>query len=203
MGHLYIPFLVIVVLICIRFVLLWLLPETAQSLQRFESVPNDDQASHAQSEVLDEPHQSFGPEEDHQSPNPGATKITEPRSRTLKSILELIQRPQLQFCFLAILFKRVAFSSETLLYQYASDVLNTQLSHTAWLRALQAVGATFITGVGVPLLMEVLKRDSRRPTSSSSFVVVQGSLAILVIGFISLWLGRHPVIVGIGTSGVA
>ncbi|KAL9098393.1 MAG: hypothetical protein Q9163_005939 [Psora crenata] len=202
MEHLSVPFLTILVLICIRFFLLWFLPETALSLQGFrgsDSIPNDDQALHAPSGILDGPEQSLEPEEDRGRQTADATNSAEPHSRALKSILDLVHRPQLQFCFLAILFKRVAFSSETLLYQYASDVLDTELSHTAWLRALQAVGATFSTGVGIPLSTQFLIRYARQSSLAASFSILQGSLAILVVGFLSLWLGRHTAIVGIAT----
>lgn len=201
MEHLFVPFLVILVLICIRFSLLWFLPETALSTQCFtgsDPIPNDDQALHARSGVLDGPNQSLEPEEGGWRQTTDATSGAEPHSRMLKSILDLVHHPQLQFCFLAILFKRIAFSSETLLYQYASDVLDTELSHTAWLRALQAVGATFSTGVGIPFSTQFLIRYAGQSSSAASFSIVQGSLAILVIGFLSLWLSRATFIVGIG-----
>lgn len=126
----------------------------------------------------------------------------QPRAHIWRKVYDLVQQPQIRFCFLAVLLKRMAFSSETLLYQYASDILGVVLSNTAWLRALQAIGATLVTGLGLPLAMQFLVRRGRQPSPSASFYVVQGSLTILAIGFITLWLGRYPAVIGIGKSQV-
>ncbi|MCJ1346999.1 hypothetical protein MMC31_005219 [Peltigera leucophlebia] len=93
----------------VRFALLWSLPETAPSLVGFASIPNDDQALHAGSGVVDRPSLSFEPGEDGGDQISELTKHTEPHSRVFKSILDVIHRPQLQFYFLAVLFKRIAF----------------------------------------------------------------------------------------------
>lgn len=175
------------------------LPETAPSLVGFDAIPNDDPELYALNGDSDVPRRSFEPEEDGGDRMSGVTKHKEPHLRTLESIVDMIRIPQLQFCILVVLFKRIAFSSETLLYQYASDVLNAQLSQTAWLRALQAIGATFATGVAVPFLMQILERRNRQSSSSASFLIVQGSLAVLATGFVFLWLERYPGIIGIGT----
>ncbi|MCJ1344640.1 hypothetical protein MMC31_002843 [Peltigera leucophlebia] len=81
MKHLLFPFMFIVILIGVRFALLWSLPETAPSLVGFASIPNGDQALHAESGVVDWPSLSFEPGEDGGDQISEPTKHTEPHSR--------------------------------------------------------------------------------------------------------------------------
>lgn len=202
MEHLWVPFALMMILIAIRFFILWFLPDTGPSRTGLTIAALEEQELSPQTSFPTRTAESPDSIDDASDRSVGSSASGKPSAHILRKVYDLVQRPQLRFCFLAVLLKRMAFSSQTLLYQYVSDVLGVALSNTAWLRVLQAIGATLVTGVGLPLAMQFLMRRGKQSSSSASFYVVQGSLAILVIGFIALWLGRHPAVIGIGKCNV-
>lgn len=198
MANLYVPFVVVFATIALRLVLVWALPETAPSCSMYTRRSSGDETSRSRSNDENVPSQSSRSIESLTHTQTEAIDYIEPGARMLIRIRHMLRLPQLQFCFVTMLFKRVAFSSETLLYQYASDVLDTKLSNTAWLRSLQAVGATIATAASVPLATYLLIKVTHQPASSTSLFIVQASLAILTLGFVALWLGQGAASIGIG-----
>lgn len=197
MEHLWAPFALILTLMGVRFLILWLLPETSSSRTGIQAAWEENQRIHSRT-VLAEGSTESPEHLDNAEDQFIGLKTSKRPYRIWKNVYDLIQKPQIQFCFLAVFLRKIAFSSEALLYQYASDVLSIALSKTAWLRALQSIGATLVTGIGVPVTMRLLTRKCDQTSSIASFIIVQGSLAILSAGFIALWLGRTSVVVGIG-----
>lgn len=198
MKHLWVPFALILALMGVRFLILWLLPETSSSRTGIQAACEENQRMPAPT-VLPE-----GSTESPEYIDNAEDQFIDLRTsegaypRIWKHIYDLIQRPQIQFCFLAVFLRRIAISSEALLYQYASDVLSITLSKTAWIRALRSIGATLVTGIGVPVAMRLLTRQRDQTSSTATFMIVQGSLTILSAGFITLWLGHTSVVIGIG-----
>ncbi|KAM0807545.1 putative Major facilitator superfamily (MFS) profile domain-containing protein [Seiridium cardinale] len=92
-------------------------------------------------------------------------------------------------CFIG---KRIAFSSEGFISQYASEILHKNISQTYWLRTFNYAGMLIVLGVILPLLSRCLAN----PTNE--LVVVRGSLVDLMVGFTILWRGRSLVALSTG-----
>lgn len=198
MKHLWIPFALIMALMGVRFLILWLIPETSSLRTGMPTAGEENRRVPSRTVLPVGSRESPDHLDDTNDRFMGSRASERPGPRTWENTFDLIRRPQIQICFLAFFFNRIAFSSEKLIFQYASDVLGIALSDTAWFKALQSIGATLVTGIGVPVAMRLLRRQHDQTPSTVSFRIVQSSLMILSVGFIILWLGRKPAVIGIG-----
>ncbi|THX10071.1 hypothetical protein D6D13_05584 [Aureobasidium pullulans] len=111
------------------------------------------------------------------------------------TVLSLLAIPGIWFCFLSFLLKRIAFSSENLIYQYTSEVLRQRLDQVVWIRVALGLGASLMTVIVLPLLSCTLSGKG----VAAQFVnvwVIRFSLLIVIIGFVIMWLAQHPVQIG-------
>ncbi|KAK6066405.1 MFS transporter [Seiridium cupressi] len=115
--------------------------------------------------------------------------FTAMRSSSLWSFFEHRGLNAIFGCFIG---KRIAFSSEGFISQYASEILHKNISQTYWLRTFNYVGMLVVLGVILPLLSRCLAN----PTND--LVVVRGSLVDLMVGFTILWRGRSLVALNTG-----
>jgi hypothetical protein len=100
--------------------------------------------------------------------------------------------------FACFAVKRIGFASELLTFQYASETQHRSISSTFWLRVANALGATFVLSVMLPMITQILtiKRPDR------DIWVVRGSLMILISGFFALSQGRNFVALCLGWSDI-
>jgi hypothetical protein len=192
--NLWIPMWIAVALILIRFLVLCALPET----NRTTVTARDSSTSIC-------PGQDDG---DRQITNLGPSSAESSNADfdnwngwryILPKLLKLVSTRGLIFCFACFFFKRIAFSSESIVYQWASEVLHARLYATAWLRVLQAGGASIVTLVLFPALARIYAKYGLA-TSRTDMWSIRMSLTVAMIGFGVLWIGRRPVVMGLGMS---
>ena len=86
------------------------------------------------------------------------------------------------FCLAGFLLKRIAFTSEGFIFQYASEKFGWKLRETTWLRVSAAAGAIVTTLIICPLLSWFCKRK-RYSTHKLDLWIVRVCLIVLCISF--------------------
>ena len=188
---LWIPFAVSIALMISRYVFIWYLPETRPCLE----------AGSDSGPTLSQSQQVSIPEHVGLSAQPLPSQKRSGASYALifipRKIREYSSHPLLVFSFLCFFLKRAAFTSENLIYQYASEKLHIRLYQTAWLRAVQSSAAVFVTSIGLPLSVQLCFRRQLRPLAVH-LGAVRLSLVIVIFGFPCFWLANGPTFMGIG-----
>lgn len=105
---------------------------------------------------------------------------------SFQQIAFLFHNPASQFCLAVFFFKRVAFTSEGFMFQYASERFNWTLQKTSWLRVANASGAIFATMIAWPLLTSlfVSKGTVAHRVNLNS---VRLSLGVVSLSFFFAW----------------
>lgn len=184
------PFVVVICASMTRLIITWYLPESAPSRQRKESSAttlanrygSDSNSDNAQP-LLN------GSEEDHLH-----------MSLSLWPQIRLfIFSRGIIFCFACFLVKRIAFTSESLMFQYVSEILREPLDQTSWVRVPLGLSATIVTSVGLPTLLLCLKKRRANSTAVDMWAI-RTSLAILIAGFALFWSFHRPFMMVIGKA---
>ena len=105
----------------------------------------------------------------------------------------------LKFCVAAFFLKRVAFSSETVVYQYASELLHIRIDQTVWFRLLQGMGATAVTLFVSPMAVYWGIRKGVAPLHIDIWSA-RSYLGILVVGFTVLFFSTDAVSLSLGKA---
>ncbi|KAL8721707.1 MAG: hypothetical protein Q9225_001657 [Loekoesia sp. 1 TL-2023] len=117
------------------------------------------------------------------SPHKSSTWYTE--------ILHLLRIPGLRFCFIVFFTTPLALIAKAFVYQHASESFGWEMSTTTWLRVSQAVGASLVTLLALPLLNTLLLLHKRGLQAQQlDLAVLRGSLLIAAVGFAVLWQAR-------------
>ena len=103
---------------------------------------------------------------------------------TMSQIFELFSKPTARFCLVAFLVKRIAFTSEGFIFQYASEKFRWKLADTTWFRVSAAAGAILTTMVICPLLTN-LARSRNYSTHLLDFWIVRTCLVVLFVSFLT------------------
>ena len=188
-NYLWAPFTLAMSTLVARYVLLWFLPETSPYL----SVPNTD---------------SFDTQRRHETMRLTHFVPVTPDFKALKrcfqrlycrvrnsDLWKFFRHRGMNVIFACFLVKRIGFASESLTFQYASEILHKQLHQTFWLRVSNALGAMLALGVLLPLVTQL----SALRSPQKDVWVVRGSLIDLIIGFLMLWQGTSFATLCIGT----
>lgn len=109
------------------------------------------------------------------------------------SLRTFIRHRGLNIVFTSFIVKRIGFASESLVSQYASEILHEKLSATFWLRALGFLSQLLTFSFFIPLLTRNLKSPGKEVW------VVRGSLVDVITGFLILWRGHSLLVLCIGT----
>lgn len=117
--------------------------------------------------------------------------------QNISVIANLFDSPASRFCLAAFFTKRLGFSSEGFMFQYASEKFQWELRKTTWLRVSSAVGAVFVSLVVGPLVnSRAIKR--RIPSPIVDLNTIRWSLITLVVSFCAAWLAPSAVFLAIG-----
>ena len=187
-NHLWVPFTLAVATLFARYVLLWFIPETSPYLR----LPDTDHAA----------------SQDHNEAIPLAhASMRTQRVETFKNwpkelrclvwnpkVWKFLQHKELVAIFACFIIKRISFTSENLAFQYASEILHKPLYQTVRLRVLNALGATLVLSVFLPLITQFFALKS----PGKDVWVIRGSLIDIVIGFLVQWQGKDFVALCIG-----
>ena len=185
------PFLAVIFLIIARFIPIMFLSETVKAISPLRTG----------SKFYAEPSCKF----DEDSPSSTSASVQKPSRPPVRNVmasakmLELIKSPYLRFCFACFFLKKVAFASESLLYIYTSELLHQKLYKTAWIKVAQASGATIVTGLLLPALVQILLRRDFTPELINLWMT-RGSLITLTFGFLMVWMSPHAIVLGFGKS---
>ncbi|KAL8950257.1 MAG: hypothetical protein Q9222_003701 [Ikaeria aurantiellina] len=117
-------------------------------------------------------------------------------------IAHLLTLPTLRFAFLIFLIAPIAFIAKAFVYQHASESFHWAFRTTTWLRVSQAVGASLVTLLALPMLNHFLLKNRHRKDNSGSdrnaisaqtldLLVLRFSLLIGAIGFLLLYLATQ------------
>jgi hypothetical protein len=101
---------------------------------------------------------------------------------TMTQILELFSTPTARICLIAFLVKRIAFTSEGFIFQYASEKFRWKLADTTWFRVSAAIGAILTTMLICPMLT-IFARSRNYNTHLLDFWIVRTSLIVLFFSF--------------------
>ncbi|KAL8831522.1 MAG: hypothetical protein Q9170_005252, partial [Blastenia crenularia] len=105
-------------------------------------------------------------------------------------ILHLLRIPGLRFCFIVFFITRLALIAKAFVYQHASESFGWEMSTTTWLRVSQAVGASLVTLLALPLLNTILHKRGLQ-AQRLDLAVLRASLLVAAIGFAVLWEARE------------
>ena len=116
------------------------------------------------------------------------------------AIRALLSYDAVIFCFTCFVVKRIAFTSEYLMFQYAAELLDQTLDETAWIRIPVGLSATIATSLCLPLLFRGLERARLKSNALIwELRAIRSSLAVLTMGFALYWMARHPALMSIGS----
>ncbi|MCJ1251903.1 hypothetical protein MMC30_009141 [Trapelia coarctata] len=190
------PFIVSFALLVTSLVVVLCLDERQgdnRSNVQYESVPSEEQTSVA---TTDETHLLSRP------PEPGIPKlmsIARSRSSSRTSgnpfceftsrVARLFSTSAAHFCVVAFFLKRVAFTSEGFMFQYASEKFGWKLQHTTWLRVSAAIGAIFTTLIACPTLAYYFSTTGYKAAHVNIWII-SVCLTILIIGFLDAFLAK-------------
>lgn len=104
----------------------------------------------------------------------------------LQQIAGLFNSPASHFCLAAFFVKRVAFASESFVFQYASEKFLWPLYKTTYLRVATASGAVFVTLIACPVSFSLLSRKGF-PADMLDLNAVRISLIIVFLSFFCAW----------------
>jgi hypothetical protein len=183
------PFVVVICASMARYIVTWYLPESAPARQQKRSY----EASLADRDGSNSNSESFQP-----LLNRTQTDHLQTSHSVWSHIHAFMLNPSILFCLGCFLVKRIAFTSESLMFQYVSETLKEPLNKTAWIRVPLGLSATINTSVGLPALLTFLKR--RANSAYVDIWAIRTSLGILVAGFTIFWTFDQPFIMTIGNT---
>ena len=184
--NLYIPFWISVTTYCASLVIAFVMNEPDQNSdcqqyvniadQGYRSSTSED--SVADSAAISSP--ALAPNNSQISQAPKVVMLY------IQQIASLFHSPASHFCLAAFFVKRVAFASESFVFQYASEKFLWPLRQTTGLRVATASGAIFATLIACPASFSVL-RGNGFAAHNLDLITVRISLLILLISFSSAW----------------
>lgn len=127
-------------------------------------------------------------------------KIPVKALKTMKmKVGRLLALPNISTCLWLFLSKRIAFQSENLFYQYASEKFDLKLQSTPSFRLALSSGAFLVTAMILPTLTVGLRRLSIRH-QHIELGVIRISFTLMAITFLGAWSAPDSVLFGIGKS---
>ena len=197
------PFWVSFSLFGVCVLLICFIREPKKVAKLFQHIPDLDTASRASSDAhgLSEATPLITPS--YASPSRGRRDdITEPIN--WNQIKELIPRIGCQFqssasrfCLAAFFLKKIAFTSEGFMFQYASEKFLWKLRQTTWLRVASASSAVFVTLIACPLLTSILTKKGFN-AHNLDLNVIRYSLMIVVLSFFCAWRASSGLTLALG-----
>jgi len=110
----------------------------------------------------------------------------------------LFRGPAARFCLAAFFLKRVAFTSEGFMFQYASEKFGWELAQTTWLRVASALGAVFVTLVICPGLIWFFTTKREVSSHVLGLNIIRVAFVVLIISFVGSWLAWSGEVLAFG-----
>lgn len=168
-------------------------PTKAKDKHYYVSIEDPDSSLAAQDYTTDEPSDV---EESPASKLSAFNKWTE-LTRIIHDIGIVFRGSASKFCLAAFFLKRVAFTSEGFMFQYASEKFLWELRQTTWLRVAAASGAVFVTLFACPLLTYLLVRKGFK-THHLDLNVIRVSSLVVVLAFLGAWRAPSVILLAFG-----
>ena len=115
----------------------------------------------------------------------------------IQQIAILFHSPASHFCLAAFFVKRIAFASESFVFQYASEKFLWPLHQTTYLRVATASGAIFATLIACPASFSILSRRGFA-THKLDLSTVRISLTIVSLSFFCAWKANSGLMLALG-----
>ena len=195
--RLWAPFAFAMAIFYVKYALIRCMPETSPYLSSssFNRSSEPVQRRDPSGEDNREPARSAYPSTEtdplHQPQHQDQSALTPTRYDVLRGFFH---HRGLIIIFVCFFFKRIGFTSELLTFQYALEKYNKKLSETVWLRTFNAIGATLILGVLLPL---ATKAFSLRSPRKDRWVILL-SLVDLMSSALILWQNQDFAMLCIG-----
>lgn len=175
--HLMLPFTVTLSIFVARYCILFALPETRPAMSKVRKHPDN---TSLERNGDNQCHSS------HPKENVGDQATS---GVNLQNIRAMLEHTSLCIILSTFVVKRIAFSSEFLTYQYASEVLHIKLSRTVILRVVATLGSTFTLACALPLLsLYLIQRGHSGPLKE--VWIIRGSLVSAIFAFATLYRSR-------------
>jgi hypothetical protein len=194
--HLWAPFALTAFTFSTELVILWILPETSPFLV---ALPESELSGAEHGEVTE------GQENDDNLLRRSSTCVIPEVEAGVPAILSrnLILRNFRSHRGLIVIFgcflvKRIAFTSESLTFQSASEAYHMNLSDTFWLRVSNTVGATIVLSIVLPTVTRWFALQSPK---MDQWVII-ASLSDLILGFLVMWKSNSFATLCIGESDI-
>lgn len=184
--NLYVPFLVSVTTYCASLVIAFVMNELDQNSDCQQYVNIEDQeyrSSISEDSVADSAATTSPALAPDNLQFSQAQKIV---TLYTQQIASLFHSPASHFCLAAFFVKRVAFASESFVFQYASEKFLWPLRQTTGLRVATASGAIITTLIACPASFSVLQGKGFA-AHNLDLNTVRISLLIVFISFFSTW----------------
>jgi hypothetical protein len=132
---------------------------------------------------------------------PGFTKSVLRRLKRFRSeALSGLMTRNLKVCLLIFCLKRLAFTSENFVFQYASKLLDWNLEKTSWIQFTHSLAAITITAVLLPSANTLFQRRTGDRSTIVDVTAARGSLLVAVLGCVLLWQAQNSTAMILGTQ---
>ncbi len=108
--------------------------------------------------------------------------------------------PDLLLCYCMFFLKRLAFTSEQFVYQFASQYLHWPLRRTTVLQLSRAAGSTLVNMILTPSLSTCILSSQLMRSERLDWGLICVSASVLTGGFCMLWAARTPATFITGTN---
>jgi hypothetical protein len=106
----------------------------------------------------------------------------------------------LKVCLLIFCLKRLAFTSENFVFQYAWTILDWNLEKTSWIQLTNSLAAITITAVLLPIVNALFQRRTGGRSTIVDVTAARGSLLVAVLGCVILWQAQSSTAIILGTQ---
>jgi hypothetical protein len=132
---------------------------------------------------------------------PRFTKSSLRRLKRFRSeALSGLMTRNLKVCLLVFCLKRLAFTSENFVFQYASRLLHWNLEKTSWIQFTHSLAAIIITAVLLPSVNTLFQRRTGGISTAVDVTAARGSLLMAVLGCVLLWQAQSSTAIILGTQ---
>jgi hypothetical protein len=132
------------------------------------------------------------------------SRFTQSSLRRLKQFqseaLSGLTTRNLKVCLLIFCLKRLAFTSENFVFQYAWTILDWNLEKTSWIQFTSSLAAITATAVLLPSVNALFQRRTGGRSTIVDVTAARGSLLVAVLGCVLLWQAQSSTVMILGTQ---
>jgi MFS family permease len=106
----------------------------------------------------------------------------------------------LKVCLLIFCLNRLAFTSESFVFQYAWKILDWNLEKTSWIQFTHSLAAIATTAVLLPSVNALFQKRTDDRSTIVDVTAARGSLLVAVLGCVLLWQAQSSTVMILGTQ---